>query len=151
MSCCWGGGRGKEPLSGEYFLFLLQRRKIIWMWKNIKYMSWKQSKRRSPLFSNKTRFWLRFLLEIPLILKPEISERTSFTRQEALGKREKSLDSTWRLPQVVREVHPGAQLSAFKSQLCHFPATELYTSYFTSLGFGLINAHKILLLLIGLS
>lgn len=32
-------------------------------------MSWKQSKRRSPLFLNKTRFWLSFCLEIPFFFE----------------------------------------------------------------------------------
>lgn len=73
---------------------------------------WKQSKRRSPLFSNKTRFWLGFLLENPLIFKPGTSERASFTRQETLEKREKGLESKGWLPLVVRKVPSGAQLPA---------------------------------------
>ena len=56
-------------------------------------MRWKQSKRRSPLFLNKTRFWLSFLLEIPLFSKPGTSERASFTRQETLRKKRKGLES----------------------------------------------------------
>lgn len=83
------------------------------MWKNFKdYMNWKQSKRRSPLFSNKTRFGLGFLLKSPLILKPGNSERASFTRHETLEKGEKGLESRGWLPLVVREV------PAFECQPC---------------------------------